>query len=103
MQQAKTLSVFMSLITIYAILVNHKLPEVVQFLSSLPDPSGKSALEYVLREWVLNQHNFYGMFERQVTCVALSKLLQHLLVAERTEGLKAMMVKGEILLSRCNH
>ncbi len=94
MQQAKILSVFMSLIVIYAILINHKLPEVVQFLCSLPDPSGRSALEYVLKEWVINQHNFYGLFERQVTTIALSKLLQHILVAENTQNLKSMMVKG---------
>ena len=96
MQQTKTLSVFMSLITIYAILINHKLTEVVTFLSSLPDPTGRSALEYVLKEWVANQHNFYGMFERQVTCIALSKLLQLVLSSSLPQNdiLKTMVVQG---------
>ena len=37
--------------------------------------TGKSALHFVMTEWVSRQHLFFGHFDRKVCAIALSKLL----------------------------
>lgn len=77
MQQAETLSVIQSLVMVFAHLLHSQMEALLTFLSSVPGPTGKSALEFVLIEWSSRQHLFYGAFERKVSSTALCKLLQH--------------------------
>ncbi|XP_042180155.1 importin-9-like isoform X2 [Oncorhynchus tshawytscha] len=77
MQQAETLSVMQSLIMVFAHLVHSQLEPLLEFLCSLPGPTGKPALEFVMAEWMSRQHLFYGQYEGKVSTVALCKLLQH--------------------------
>ena len=74
---SQTLSVIQSLLMVFANLLLTDLAAILQFLSSMPGPSGESALAFVLTEWLSRQHVFYGAFDNKVSIVALSKLLQH--------------------------
>uniref|UniRef100_A0A3B4A0Z0 Importin N-terminal domain-containing protein n=1 Tax=Periophthalmus magnuspinnatus TaxID=409849 RepID=A0A3B4A0Z0_9GOBI len=94
MQQAETLSVMQSLIMVFAHLVHSQLEPLLEFLCSLPGPTGKPALEFVMTEWMSRQHLFYGQYEGKVSTVALCKLLQHGLNTE-DKRLQDIVVKGE--------
>uniref|UniRef100_A0A8C7NSC4 Importin 9 n=1 Tax=Oncorhynchus mykiss TaxID=8022 RepID=A0A8C7NSC4_ONCMY len=97
MQQAETLSVMQSLIMVFAHLVHSQLEPLLEFLCSLPGPTGKPALEFVMAEWMSRQHLFYGQYEGKVSTVALCKLLQHGLNTN-DKRLQDIVVKGEELL-----
>ena len=71
------MSVIQSLIMVYAQLIHSQLDAVMNFLCSVPGPSGEPALHFVLTEWVARQHVFYGAYEKKVSLVALAKLLMH--------------------------
>ncbi|XP_070967796.1 importin-9 isoform X2 [Oncorhynchus clarkii lewisi] len=94
MQQAETLSVMQSLIMVFAHLVHSQLEPLLEFLCSLPGPTGKPALEFVMAEWMSRQHLFYGQYEGKVSTVALCKLLQHGLNTN-DKRLQDIVVKGE--------
>ena len=51
MQRVQTTIVLQSLITVFAHLSMTQLELVLSFLSQVPDPTGRSALEFVLIEW----------------------------------------------------
>eukprot|EP00094_Tigriopus_californicus_P002531 TCALIF_02446-PA protein Name:"Similar to Ipo9 Importin-9 (Mus musculus)" AED:0.08 eAED:0.08 QI:0/0.33/0.2/0.9/1/1/10/0/889 len=71
---------------------------VLNFLSSVPGPTGEPALNFVLAEWVSRQHIFYGDYENKVTMVALAKLLQHG-VNNNDTRLQGILVKGDQVVS----
>uniref|UniRef100_A0A452T9S9 Importin 9 n=1 Tax=Ursus maritimus TaxID=29073 RepID=A0A452T9S9_URSMA len=98
MQQAETLSVMQSLIMVFAHLVHTQLEPLLEFLCSLPGPTGKPALEFVMAEWTSRQHLFYGQYEGKVSSVALCKLLQHGINAD-DKRLQDIRVKGEEIYS----
>ena len=58
-----------SLLMVFAHLINLQLDAVLEFLTSVPGPTGKPALEFVLVEWCSRQHLFYGSYERKVRSV----------------------------------
>lgn len=94
MQQADHLIVMQSLIMVFAHLVHSQLEPLLEFLCSLPGPTGKPALEFVMTEWMSRQHLFYGQYEGKVSTVALCKLLQHGINTD-DKRLQDIMVKGE--------
>lgn len=96
MQRAQTLSVIQSLVMVYAHLIHTKLDAVLNFLSTIPGPTGESALHFVLTEWCSRQHLFFGAYEGRVSTVALCKLLEHGL-AHNDERLSNITVKGDQL------
>lgn len=55
-----------SLIMVFAHLVHTQLEPLLEFLCSLPGPTGKPALEFVMAEWTGRQHLFYGQYEGKV-------------------------------------
>ena len=57
---------FQSLVMVFAQLINTQIEAVLEFLTNVPDPMGKPALEFVLREWCSRQHLFFGSYERKV-------------------------------------
>lgn len=99
LQTSETLSVTQSLIMVFAHLINHDLPTVLDFLSSLPGPSGsQSALEFVLNQWLGRQHMFYGAYESKVSIIALCKLLENSLInsdQDQRLNLNLIRVPGE--------
>jgi hypothetical protein len=52
-----------SLVMVYAQLMHSSLEAVLGFLSSVPGPTGQSALQFVMSEWVARQPLFYGAYE----------------------------------------
>lgn len=59
-------SLLQSLIMVFAHLVHSQLEPLLEFLCSLPGPTGKPALEFVMTEWMSRQHLFYGQYEGKV-------------------------------------
>ncbi len=66
MQQAETLSVTQSLLMVFAHLMHSCMEDVLEFLSSVPGPTGKPALEFVVTDWVTRQNMFYGAYDSKV-------------------------------------
>ncbi|CAL1541790.1 unnamed protein product [Lymnaea stagnalis] len=93
-QQAETLDVLQSLLMVFANLMLTQMEAVLDFLTSVPGPTGKPALEFVLNEWCSRQHLFYGSYERKISTLALCKLLQHA-IANNDLRLQDIMVQGE--------
>ena len=54
---------------VYAQLIHSQLAAVLNFLCSVPGPTGESALHFVLTEWLSRQHVFYGAYENKVRVV----------------------------------
>ncbi|KAJ7325728.1 Importin 9 [Desmophyllum pertusum] len=67
LQQAETLSIIQSLVVSFLHLMNSQLQMTLEFLSSVPDPTGKSALEYVVRIWCARQPEFFGVYDSKVS------------------------------------
>ncbi|KAL8589419.1 hypothetical protein ACOMHN_021571 [Nucella lapillus] len=98
MQQTETLSVMQSLLMVFAHLINLQLEAVLEFLTSVPGPTGKPALEFVLTEWCSRQSLFYGSYERKVSSLALAKLLRHAIMTNDPR-FHNIVVQGEPVLS----
>lgn len=80
MQQVKTPSIMQSLLIVFAHLAStEQLEGLISFLSQVPDPSGRPALEYVVTEWCMRHSYFFGHYEQRVSTVALCQLLSHCL------------------------
>lgn len=77
MQLVETLSVAMSLVMTFAHLVVTQMEAVLNFLSTVPGPTGDPAIQFVLSHWLSRQHLFYGAYERKVSTMALCKLFEH--------------------------
>lgn len=77
LEQAKTLTVSQSLLSIFAHLVAKQVDVVVSFLSDLPGPSGDSALHFVMNEWCDKQILFFGSYVKKLNVFAMSKLLEY--------------------------
>ncbi|PBC27176.1 Importin-9 [Apis cerana cerana] len=98
MQRAETLTVVQSLLMIYAHLINTEFDAVLNFLSTVPGPTGQSALAFVLSEWVSRQHLFFGRYDRKVATVALCKILEYG-VTHGDSRLNEITVKGDEIFS----
>ena len=94
MQRTETLTVMQSLLMVYAHLINSEFDAVLNFLSTVPGPTGQSALTFVLSEWVSRQHLFFGNYDRKVSNVALCKLLEYG-VTQDDFRLNEIIVKGD--------
>ncbi len=52
MQSTASLSVMQSLLLVFAYLLQTELEAVLRFLSQVPDPTGQSALSFIMKEWL---------------------------------------------------
>ncbi|KAL7010710.1 hypothetical protein ACKWTF_016847 [Chironomus riparius] len=77
MQLVESLHVIMSLIMIFAHLFLIQIDAVMNFLSSIPGPSGEPAMNFVFSNWLSRQHLFYGTYERKVSVMALCKIFEY--------------------------
>lgn len=94
LQKAETLSIIQSLVLSFLHLMNSQLEMTLDFLSSVPDPTGKSALEYVVKIWCARQPEFFGVYDSKVSTVALCNVLQFF-VNTGDKRLSSIIVKGE--------
>uniref|UniRef100_A0A336MGN8 CSON015154 protein n=1 Tax=Culicoides sonorensis TaxID=179676 RepID=A0A336MGN8_CULSO len=77
MQLVQALSVMMSLVMTFAHLILIQMDAVLNFLSTVPGPTGEPAMNFVLTNWLNRQHLFYGQYERKVSIMALCKLFEY--------------------------
>lgn len=77
MQLVECLKVIMSLVVVFAHLVLTQMDAVLNFLSTVPGPTGEPAMQFVFNNWLAKQTNFFGTYERKVTTMALCKLFEH--------------------------
>ncbi len=70
-----TTLVVQSLVMVYAQLMHSSLEAVLGFLSSVPGPTGQSALHFVMSEWVARQPLFYGAYESKAGVYSKNNLL----------------------------
>lgn len=47
-------------------LIRYQIEATLEFLSDVPGPTGKSALDYILTEWCSKQDSFFGSYETKV-------------------------------------
>lgn len=97
MQCSETLIVMQSLLMVYAHLINTQFDAILNFLFTVPGPTGQSAFAFVLSEWVSRQHLFLGRYERKVSTVALCKILEYG-VTQGDSRLDEITVKGDIII-----
>ncbi|XP_065573399.1 importin-9-like isoform X2 [Artemia franciscana] len=74
---SKNFDVKQSLMMVFAHSVHTQFESVMDFLATFPGPSGTSALEFVLKEWVSMQKSFNGEFDIKISYIALAKILQY--------------------------
>lgn len=77
MQLVESLSVIMSLVVTFAHLIITQMDAVLNFLSTVPGPTGEPAIQFVLSTWLSRQHMFYGTYERKISTMALCKLFEY--------------------------
>lgn len=78
LQLVEALNVVMSLVMTFAHLILTQMEAVLNFLSTVPGPSGtEPAIQFVLSKWLPRQSLFYGTYERKVSTMALCKLFEH--------------------------
>jgi len=95
LHQSEALTVIQSLLLVYAQLIHSQMDAVLNFLQTVPGPSGSPALEFVLTQWCLKQHLFYGAYDCKVSVLALAKLLQHAIHTNDTR-LQTFEVRGDL-------
>ncbi|XP_015915649.1 importin-9 [Parasteatoda tepidariorum] len=94
MQKSEALSVHQSLIMVFAQLISKQIEPTLEFLSSIPGPTGQSALEFVLDVWCQCFSLFFGAYEKKVSAVSLSLVLQHAL-KNNDQRILNIQVKGD--------
>lgn len=77
MQLVESLNVAMSLMMTFAHLFVTQMEAVLNFLSTVPGPTGEPAIQFVFSNWLCRQQLFYGAYERKVSTMALCKLFEH--------------------------
>eukprot|EP00794_Sanderia_malayensis_P006843 gene6843-7611_t len=99
LQQADSLNVVQSLLMVFIQMIRYQLEMTFEFLSLVPDPTGKAALDFVLTEWCNKQNSFYGTYERKASCDALCKVLQYAL-NKQDQRFQEILVPGDEI--NCN-
>jgi len=94
LQQVQVFTVSQSLLMVFIQLIRHQLGPTLEFLSTVPGPTGNSALEYVLTRWCDEQTSFFGGYETKASCDGLCKLLQHAIATGDTR-FQEIMVNGD--------
>lgn len=96
MQLVEALNVIMSLVMIFAHLILVQMDAVLNFLSTVPGPTGEPAMTFVFANWLSRQHMFYGTYERKVSILALCKLFEYG-VTTKDERLNSVMIKEPVI------
>lgn len=95
MQLVESLNVIMSLVMTFAHLILIQMDAVLNFLSTVPGPTGEPAMNFVFAHWLSRQHLFYGSYERKVSTMALCKLFEYGVTAKDSR-LISVMIKDPV-------
>ncbi|KAF5285289.1 hypothetical protein FQR65_LT13279 [Abscondita terminalis] len=82
MQRAKTIPVEESLLIIFAYLFYYHLEAVINYLTLIPGPDGRSALAFVLDRWLLKNYIYGGKYQFNLNVLALTRLIEHTFIHE---------------------
>ena len=77
LQLVSSLKAVMNLVVVFAHLFLTQMDAVMNFLSTVPGPSGEPAMQFVFHHWLNKQDMFYGNYERKVTTMALCKVFEY--------------------------
>lgn len=69
MQRVENAYVWESLLSVFCYLFYRDTDATVSFLMAIPGPTGVSALEFVLSEWLYRECTFSGFYERRMRFV----------------------------------
>lgn len=84
MQLVECLRVMSNLIMVFAYLILTQLEAVLNFLSTVPGPTGEPALTFVITVWLSKQTSFFGLFERKLTIFSLCRLFEYAIATQDT-------------------
>ena len=98
MQSSDVLSVQQSLIMVFAHLIHSKMDAVLTFLSSLPGPTGRPSLEFLMVEWVGKATMFSGSYDCKISLLALAKILEHAISTE-DQRFQNIFVRGDRIIN----
>uniref|UniRef100_A0A6B2EI92 Putative importin 9 n=1 Tax=Phlebotomus kandelakii TaxID=1109342 RepID=A0A6B2EI92_9DIPT len=77
LQLVTALNIAMSLLLTFAHLFLTQMEAVLNFLSTVPGPTGDSAMAFVFGNWLNRHADFYGTYERKVSIMALCKIFEY--------------------------
>ncbi|XP_059621898.1 importin-9 [Phlebotomus argentipes] len=77
LQLVSALSIAMSLLLTFAHLFLTQMEAVLNFLSTVPGPTGEPAMAFVFGNWLNRHADFYGTYERKVSIMALCKIFEY--------------------------
>ncbi|XP_037952610.1 importin-9 [Teleopsis dalmanni] len=101
MQLVECLKVVMSLVVIFAHLFLTQMDAVLNFLSTVPGPTGEPAMQFVFNNWLSRQASFFGAYERKVTTMAMCKLFEYGLTTQDNR-LTSITIKERIHVDNLN-
>lgn len=84
MQLVECLRVMSNLIMVFAYLILTQLDAVLNFLSTVPGPTGEPALTFVISVWLSKQTSFFGLLERKLTIFSLCRLFEYAIATQDT-------------------
>ncbi|GAB0089716.1 importin-9 [Sergentomyia squamirostris] len=77
LQLVGALSIAMSLLLTFAHLFLSQMEAVLNFLSTVPGPTGEPAMTFVFGNWLNRHGDFFGTYERKVSIMALCKIFEY--------------------------
>lgn len=99
MQRAESVEVWQSLLVVFAYLFYTECDAIVSFLTSIPGPTGVSALQFVLDEWISKETFFFGYYEHTLSTLGFCKLLEYA-VTTQDSRFDGIMLENDIVISK---
>lgn len=77
MQMVHDWDVVTNLILIFAHLFLTQMEALLNFLTTVPGPTGEPAITYIFSNWLSRHQSFYGFYVRKVSVMALCKVFEY--------------------------
>lgn len=81
----------MNLIMIFAHLFLTQMDALLNFLGTVPGPTGESAITFIFNNWLSHHGSFYGFYCRKVSLMALCKVFEYGVTSKDTRLTAATM------------
>ncbi|KAF5288381.1 hypothetical protein FQA39_LY15471 [Lamprigera yunnana] len=82
LQRASMIPMEESLLIIFAYLFYYHLEAVINYLTLIPGPDGRSALAFVLDRWLSKNYIYGGKYQFNLNVLALTRLIEHTFIQE---------------------
>lgn len=77
LQTVNKWDVNMNLIMVFSYLFLTQLEALLDFLGTVPGPTGEPAITFIFTNWLSNHGSFYGFYCRKVSLMALCKVFEY--------------------------